>query len=86
MNIDSRIKQELDSESAEIDRIVGPDPGLWALLGGSLRSGMRRWVVIGNLLAAIGMGVYFWRTHPALRDQFTHALDHGQRPVAGGTR
>ena len=43
-------------------------------------------VMIGNLLAAIGMGVYFWRTHPALRDQFTHALDHGQRPVAGGTR
>lgn len=43
-------------------------------------------VMIGNLLAAIGMGVYFWRTHPALRDQFTHALDHGHPPVARETR
>jgi len=32
-------------------------------------------VMLGNLLAAIGMGYYFWRTHPALREQFTHAID-----------
>ena len=32
-------------------------------------------VMAGNLIAAAAMGTYLWRAHPALRDQFTHALD-----------
>jgi uncharacterized membrane protein YphA (DoxX/SURF4 family) len=32
-------------------------------------------VMIGNLLAAAAMGTYLLRTHPALRDQFRHAID-----------
>lgn len=32
-------------------------------------------VMAGNLLATIAMGLYLWRAHPMLRDQFTHALD-----------
>ena len=32
-------------------------------------------VMAGNLLATIGMGLYLWRAHPMLRQQFTHALD-----------
>ena len=43
-------------------------------------------VMLGNLLATIGMAVYLWRTHPALRDQFAHALDHAQAPVAREVR
>ena len=43
-------------------------------------------VMLGNLLAALGMGIYLWRTHPALREQFNHALDHGQAPVAPHSR
>jgi putative oxidoreductase len=38
-------------------------------------------VMAGNLLAAIGMGAYLWRTHPALREQFRHAID-GSRQFA----
>lgn len=36
-------------------------------------------VLAGNLIAAVAMGSYLWRMHPALRDQFAHALDvrHG---------
>ncbi|MEX2152329.1 MAG: hypothetical protein WD825_03270 [Gemmatimonadaceae bacterium] len=32
-------------------------------------------VMIGNLLAAAAMGMYLLRAHPALRDQFHHAID-----------
>jgi hypothetical protein len=32
-------------------------------------------VMIGNLLAAAAMGTYLLRAHPALREQFAHAID-----------
>jgi putative oxidoreductase len=32
-------------------------------------------VMIGNLLAAVAMGVYLLRAHPVLRDQFRHSID-----------
>jgi putative oxidoreductase len=32
-------------------------------------------VMIGNVLAAAGMGIYLLRVHPVLRDQFAHAID-----------
>jgi putative oxidoreductase len=32
-------------------------------------------VMIGNLLAAAGMGTYLLRAHPLLREQFRHAID-----------
>lgn len=32
-------------------------------------------VMIGNLIAAAGMGVYMWRAHPELREELAHALD-----------
>ena len=60
MNIDAQLKQQLQQQADEIDRIVGPDPGLTELLGGSLRSGMRRWVMLGNGLALIATVVIVW--------------------------
>lgn len=32
-------------------------------------------VAIGNLVAAITMGAYMWRTHPALREELRYALE-----------
>jgi hypothetical protein len=32
-------------------------------------------VAIGNLVAAIAMGTYMWRTHPALREELRYALE-----------
>jgi uncharacterized membrane protein YphA (DoxX/SURF4 family) len=39
--------------------------------------GNNAWILImvGNLLAAAAMGVYFWRTHRVLGDQFRRSLD-----------
>jgi hypothetical protein len=31
-------------------------------------------VAVGNLIAAIVMGIYFWRTHPELAGEFDYAL------------
>jgi len=33
-------------------------------------------VMIGNVLAAAAMGTYLLRAHPALAEQFQHAIDH----------
>ena len=32
-------------------------------------------IAVGNVLAALLMGVYLYRTHPALRQEFAHALE-----------
>jgi putative oxidoreductase len=32
-------------------------------------------VMLGNLIAATGMGLYLWRSHPQLHEQLRHALD-----------
>jgi hypothetical protein len=54
--------------------------GFTALLAEALPLGALAWyqVAAGNLLAALSMGVYLWRTHPALRDEFERALGGGE--------
>ena len=32
-------------------------------------------VMLGNLIAAVGMGLYLWRSYPQLTGQLSHALD-----------
>ncbi len=50
--------------------------GLIALLAQSQALGGSAWLQVGiaNLLAAAVMGTYLWRTHPALKQEFVHAL------------
>ena len=50
--------------------------GLSTALAASDFFGGTAWylVLAGNLVAAIGMGVYVWRTHPKLRQEFDSAL------------
>ena len=31
-------------------------------------------VALGNVMASLLMGIYLWRTHPALRQEFAHAM------------
>jgi hypothetical protein len=51
--------------------------GLVAVLSQFAAFGSLAWyqVMVGNLLAAVLMGNYLWRTHPALTQQFARALD-----------
>ena len=36
-------------------------------------------VAVGNLIAALVMGFYMWRTHPELKNQLAWALSGGER-------
>ena len=58
--------------------------GLSTLLASSAFFGGTAWylVLAGNLVAAIGMGYYLWRTHPKLRQEFDSALG-GEGEVRG---
>jgi len=50
---------------------------LVALLQNATALGALAWyqVMAGNLIAAVAMGTYILRVHPALPEQFTHAMD-----------
>ena len=55
--------------------------GLTVLLAEYVPIGDLAWyqVAAGNLIAAVLMGTYLWRTHPALGQQFAEALDGRER-------
>lgn len=50
--------------------------GLSTLLAASAFFGGTAWylVLAGNLVAAVGMGIYLWRSHPRLQQEFDSAL------------
>lgn len=59
---------------------VAFEVGFYALVGMLAEAtplGALAWwqVMAGNLLAAVAMGIYLWRAHPALRDQFAHTFE-----------
>jgi len=58
--------------------------GLVGLLHQASSLGSLAWyqVMIGNLIAAAAMGVYFWRTHRELEDEFRHSMDWDTQLIA----
>ncbi|GAC1650197.1 MAG: hypothetical protein NVS4B3_08610 [Gemmatimonadaceae bacterium] len=54
--------------------------GLSMILAHSMSLGNLGWyeVATGNLIAAVVMGVYLWRAHPALRGNLSRALGGGE--------
>jgi hypothetical protein len=55
--------------------------GWTSLLARSENFGQLAWyqVMVANLVAAVVMGVYMWRSHPALLGRFAHELAGGER-------
>ncbi|MGB0494964.1 MAG: DUF6768 family protein [Kangiellaceae bacterium] len=53
MNIDERIKHELESESLDIDHIMEEEGGLMNRITGTFKGGMRRWVILINISALL---------------------------------
>lgn len=60
MNIDDRIKQELESEAEEIDQILNEKQGMLDMAGGVFKSGLRRWVFIVGICTLIVSGLMIW--------------------------
>ena len=45
MNIDEKIKHELESDSPDFDQILVDDEGLFERMSGSFKSGIRHWLI-----------------------------------------
>lgn len=60
MNIDERIKKELETDAQEIDQLIAEDPGLFKMLGNSFKGSMRFWVVLVNIVTLVATALLFW--------------------------
>ena len=60
MNIDEKIKQELENDIPDFDTISKDKEGLMDLVLGSFSSGMGRWVIFANIFTLIATGFMLW--------------------------
>lgn len=62
--------------------------GLVALLSQATPLGAFAWydVMIGNVVAALAMGIYLWRMHPRVTASFRHSLDGEEQRTGTGAR
>jgi len=60
MNIDEKIKRELENEASEIDQILLDDQGLFDMVRASFTGGMRRWVILMNVIIMLVSAVMVW--------------------------
>lgn len=78
MNIDDRIKQELESEAEEIDQILNEKQGMLEMASGVFKSGLRRWVFIVGVCTLIVSGFMVWAAY-----EFFMATNIDERVFAG---
>ncbi|PCJ50275.1 MAG: hypothetical protein COA74_03370 [Gammaproteobacteria bacterium] len=60
MNLDEKIKAELESEANEIDKILIDDQSLFDMVKGSFRGGMKRWMIAVNVVILPVSVVMVW--------------------------
>ena len=60
MNIDEKIKAELENEANELDKILVDDQGLFDMVKGSYKGGMARWMILINIVIILVSGVMLW--------------------------
>ncbi len=60
MNIDEKIKQELESNSPELDEILVDDEGLFDRLSGSFKGGLKRWIIMVYFLTVVVGTTFLW--------------------------
>ncbi len=60
MNLDEKIKSELENQARDIDNILLDDQGVIAMAKSSFRGGMRRWMIAINITILIVTVVMLW--------------------------
>lgn len=60
MNLDKRIKDELESEAKAIDESLNDNQGIYELMMGSFKGGMGIWMWIVNVVILIVTGLMLW--------------------------
>lgn len=63
MDIDQRIKRELENETAEIDHILADEKSLFGMLARVYRGGLRRWVIFGTVLGIVLTAFILWSAY-----------------------
>ena len=60
MNLDKRIKDELESEAKAIDEILNDKQGIYEMMIASFQGGMGIWMWIVNFVILIVTGLMLW--------------------------
>ncbi len=60
MKIDERIKQELETESAQLDKILAEEPGLFGQVAGIFKGGLKFWVIVVNIFVMLFTVIMIW--------------------------
>lgn len=60
MNIDERIKKELENDSEKLDQILAQEPGLFGQVAGIFKGSLRFWVIFVNLFVLAFTVAMFW--------------------------
>ncbi|WP_340679828.1 DUF6768 family protein [Paraglaciecola sp.] len=60
MNLDDKIKQALQMDAKEVERVLSKDDGLFKQLFGLFRGNMMAWNIFGMVLAVVTAVFMFW--------------------------
>ncbi len=60
MNIDERIKKELESESTKLDEILAQEPGLFGQVAGIFKGSLKGWVIFVNVFVMLFTVIMIW--------------------------
>lgn len=60
MNLDEKITKALSDESAQLDKMMLQDTGLFGMAGSILKGSMRLWVFLVNVFVMIMTGLFIW--------------------------
>lgn len=60
MNIDQKIKQALEQETSDVDRILAEEKGITDFVLGSFRSSLKTWFVLVNIITLLMTAVLMW--------------------------
>lgn len=70
MNIDEKIKRELEQSQQEFDEVIQEQEGLMKMVFGSFHGGMKRWVFAVYFFTLVASGFMLWTGY-----RFFTALD-----------
>ncbi len=79
MNIDEKIKQELESESQKLEELLPQDPGLFTMLLNAYKGSLGGWLILMSLVSLILGIAMMWSAYQffIVQDLFEHKMYWG---------
>jgi|GEM_PF-426558 len=60
MNLDEKIKQELENEAKELDKILAHEPGIFKMLANAYKGALGRWMILVSIVTFLVTLLLFW--------------------------